>query len=113
MLFCCICSFFQESNFNNTGNFGFGIDEHIDLGIKYDPGIGIYGMNIFVVLGRPGRRVAFKKRKQGTIGTRQRITKQDALKWFQDTFDGTVLPPRKKVLRTKRRGGGKKTKGKK
>jgi large subunit ribosomal protein L11e len=31
-------------NFSATGNFGFGIQEHIDLGIKYDPSIGIYGM---------------------------------------------------------------------
>jgi ribosomal protein L5 len=30
-------------NFSATGNFGFGISEHIDLGIKYDPSTGIYG----------------------------------------------------------------------
>ena len=28
--------------FSSTGNFGFGISEHIDLGIKYDPNTGIY-----------------------------------------------------------------------
>lgn len=33
----------KRSNFSDTGNFGFGIQEHIDLNIKYDPGIGIYG----------------------------------------------------------------------
>jgi hypothetical protein len=33
-------------NFSETGNFGFGIEEHIDLGIKYDPGIGIFGMDL-------------------------------------------------------------------
>jgi len=33
-------------NFSQTGNFGFGIEEHIDLGIKYDPGIGIFGMDL-------------------------------------------------------------------
>merc|ERR1719178_389793 len=26
-----------HKNFSNTGCFGFGIQEHIDLGIKYDP----------------------------------------------------------------------------
>merc|ERR1711890_216115 len=31
----------RNRNFSATGNFGFGIDEHIDLGIKYDPSIGI------------------------------------------------------------------------
>ena len=47
-----------KENFSDTGNFGFGIDEHIDLGIKYDPGIGIFGMDFYVVMGRKGFRVA-------------------------------------------------------
>eukprot|EP01126_Amoeba_proteus_P039124 TRINITY_DN410_c0_g1_i2.p1 TRINITY_DN410_c0_g1~~TRINITY_DN410_c0_g1_i2.p1 ORF type:complete len:203 (-),score=44.05 TRINITY_DN410_c0_g1_i2:41-649(-) len=100
----------HESNFNNTGNFGFGIDEHIDLGIKYDPAVGIYGMDVYVVLGRPGKRTALKKRKMGKIGVQHRVTKAEALKWFHDNYDGTILPPKKKVVRTKRRGGGKKKK---
>ena len=33
----------HKDNFSESGNFGFGIDEHIDLGIKYDPSTGIYG----------------------------------------------------------------------
>merc|ERR1711920_1200020 len=33
----------HRDNFSATGCFGFGIDEHIDLGIKYDPSTGIYG----------------------------------------------------------------------
>lgn len=44
----------RKENFSGTGNFGFGIQEHIDLGIKYDPSIGIYGLDFYVVLGRPG-----------------------------------------------------------
>lgn len=44
----------RRDNFSSTGNFGFGIQEHIDLGIKYDPSIGIYGLDFYVVLGRPG-----------------------------------------------------------
>ena len=35
----------QARNFSENGNFGFGINEHIDLGIKYDPQVGIYGMD--------------------------------------------------------------------
>ncbi len=37
----------KKRNFSETGNFGFGISEHIDLGIKYDPAIGIYGMDFY------------------------------------------------------------------
>lgn len=41
-------------NFSDSGNFGFGIQEHIDLGIKYDPSTGIYGAFCFFGLGREG-----------------------------------------------------------
>lgn len=58
----------KQENFSDTGNFGFGIAEHIDLGIKYDPGIGIYGLDFFVVLGRPGYNVKDRRRKKSVIG---------------------------------------------
>lgn len=47
----------RKRNFSDTGNFGFGIQEHIDLGIKYDPYTGIFGMDFYVILERPGTRV--------------------------------------------------------
>ena len=34
----------HKRNFSATGNFGFGINEHIDLGIKYDPSTGTYSL---------------------------------------------------------------------
>ena len=47
--------------FATIGNFGFGIDEHIDLGIKYDTSTGIFGMDFTIVLKRPGDRVAHRR----------------------------------------------------
>merc|ERR1711993_223660 len=52
----------RKGNFSATGNFGFGIQEHIDLGLKYDPNIGIYGMDFYIVLTRPGTRVSKRRR---------------------------------------------------
>merc|ERR1719152_1012268 len=43
-----------KESFSEAGNFGFGINEHIDLGIKYDPSIGIYGLDFYCVMGRQG-----------------------------------------------------------
>lgn len=80
----------RDGNFNAQGNFGFGIQEHIDLGIKYDPHVGIYGMDFYVVLGRPGRRVAHRRRCPGRIGLHHKLTKKDAIKWFQDTYSGII-----------------------
>jgi large subunit ribosomal protein L11e len=80
-----------QRNFSETGNFGFGISEHIDLGIKYDPTTGIYGMDFFVCLNRPGARVARRKVRQSRVGFNHKVTKEDAIKWFQDKFEGVVL----------------------
>merc|ERR1712077_168656 len=81
----------RKNNFSDTGNFGFGIQEHIDLGIKYDPSIGIYGLDFYVVLGRPGFSVAERRRKTGRIGTPHMLNKDDAMKWFQTKYDGIIL----------------------
>merc|ERR1719329_1897782 len=79
-----------DKNFSSGGNFGFGVDEHIDLGLKYDPSVGIYGMDFYVVLGRPGYRVAERKRKRGRVGSHHRVGKKDAKKWFIKKFQGTI-----------------------
>merc|ERR1712221_44581 len=81
----------KKGNFSATGNFGFGIQEHIDLGIKYDPSIGIYGMDFYVVLARPGYNVAYRRRKKSKVGFKHKITKVEAQKWFQSKYDGILL----------------------
>ena len=81
----------RRRNFSDTGNFGFGIDEHIDLGIKYDPSTGIFGMDFFVVLTRPGKRVSKRKHKKSRVGVSQRITKEDSQQWFQEKLGGALL----------------------
>ena len=81
----------KAGNFSATGNFGFGIQEHIDLGIKYDPSIGIYGMDFFVVLARPGKRVSKRRHTVGSIGVHHRVGKEEATNWFKAKFDGIVL----------------------
>ena len=81
----------QARNFSENGNFGFGINEHIDLGIKYDPQVGIYGMDFYVVLTRPGRRIARRKRCCSKIGNHQLVTKADAINWFKEKYEGIVI----------------------
>merc|ERR1712180_414627 len=81
----------RQGNFSATGNFGFGIAEHIDLGIKYDPSIGIYGMDFYVVLVRPGYNVAYRRRKKSKVGFKHKITKIESQKWFQSKYDGILL----------------------
>jgi large subunit ribosomal protein L11e len=77
-------------NFSDTGNFGFGINEHIDLGVSFDTSTGIFGMDFFVVLERKGKRITKRKRCKNKIGKNQSIKKEDAIRWFQENY-GSVL----------------------
>ena len=74
-----------------TGNFGFGIDEHIDLGLKYDPSTGIYGMDFYVVMKRRGFRVSKRRRCKSKIGKHHLITAEDTMTWFKKKYDGIIL----------------------
>ncbi len=45
-------------SFDPEGNFSFGIQDYTDFpGMKYDPEIGIFGLDVSVSLSRPGKRV--------------------------------------------------------
>ena len=81
----------KRENFSETGNFGFGIEEHIDLGLKYDPNTGIYGMDFYVVMGRPGFRVNRRKKCRRHVGRKHKITKMETMKWFQQKYEGILL----------------------
>ena len=79
------------SKFSNTGTFGFGITEHIDLGLKYDTSIGIFGMDIDVVLKKIGKRVAKRKRNRCKVGNKQKVSKEEAIQWFVREMDGVLI----------------------
>jgi large subunit ribosomal protein L5 len=81
----------KASSFDNYGNISVGIHEHIDIpGTKYNPDIGIFGMDVNVVLIRPGFRIARKSRKSARIGKRHRIGKEEAMEFFRQEFGAGV-----------------------
>jgi len=73
--------------FDNNGNFSLGIKEYIHIpGIKYDPEIGIMGMDVCVTLERPGFRIKRRKVRPKRIGRKHRITKEEAQEWVRKEF---------------------------
>ena len=81
----------KASSFDNYGNISVGIHEHIDIpGTKYNPDIGISGMDVNVVLIRPGFRIARKSRKSARIGKSHRISKEEAMEFFRQEFGAGV-----------------------
>jgi large subunit ribosomal protein L11e len=81
----------RKKNFSDSGNFGFGIDEHIDLGIKYDTNTGIFGMDFYVVLGKVGKRVSERRARSGRVGKFQKVSTDEAKKWFTEKMGGSIL----------------------
>jgi large subunit ribosomal protein L5 len=75
-------------SFDKDGNFAFGIKEHIDIpGTRYDPQMGIIGMDVAVALERAGYRVSRRKRARSKVGTSHRITPEEAREFISKTYD--------------------------
>jgi len=74
----------QKSSFDNYGNISIGIREHIDIpGAKYNPDIGIFGMNVCISLSRPGYRILNKSNPR-KLGKKHRISKYEAIEFFEN-----------------------------
>jgi large subunit ribosomal protein L5 len=72
----------KESQFDVNGNFSFGIHEYINIpGVKYDPDVGILGMDVAVTLERPGFRVRKRRLRPGKMGKSHLIAKEEAIEW--------------------------------
>jgi len=77
----------SENRFDKYGNFSFGIKEHIEIpGVKYEPEIGIFGMDVCVSLTRPGYRVKKRRRKKAKIGSKHILTPEEAMAFVKDTL---------------------------
>ena len=75
----------NEKSFDKTGNFAFGIREYIDIpGFKYDPDIGMLGMDVAVTLNKWGYRITKRKVKRSRIPLKHRITKEDSINYAKE-----------------------------
>jgi len=76
----------HEKNFDMEGNVAFGLTEYIDIPeVKYDPDIGIMGLEVCVTLERPGFRVK-RRRKKTKVGKNHKINKKDAIDFMTNAF---------------------------
>jgi len=77
----------SKRNFDKSGNFGFGVSEHIELpGVKYDPKLGIIGFDVVVSLGRKGYRIKRRKYSKRKVGHAHRVTKEEAIQFMKEKF---------------------------
>jgi large subunit ribosomal protein L5 len=82
----------KASSFDDYGNVGFGITEHVLIpGTRYDPEVGIFGMDVVITLIRPGYRVMRRRRKYTRIPKRHRVTKEEAMEFLKQNFNVAII----------------------
>lgn len=81
----------SENQFDSNGNIAFGIHEYIEIpGVKYDPKIGIMGLEVCITLERPGYRIKRRRLLARRIPTRHRISKIEAIDFMTKKFNTKV-----------------------
>ena len=81
----------SRSQFDESGNVSFGIAEHTEFpGQEYDPNIGIYGLDVTVVLVRPGYRVVKRNAVTRSLPSSHRLDPADAIRFLEANFDVEV-----------------------
>lgn len=78
----------SKSSFDEYGNFSFGIKEHIEIpGTKYKPELGIIGMDVSVVMERPGFRVKRRRRAKSKVGSEHLLSPDEVISFIKEEFN--------------------------
>jgi large subunit ribosomal protein L5 len=79
-------------SFDPEGNLSFGIPDYTDFeGMRYDPEIGIFGMDVSVVIQRPGYRVSQRRIMKRRLPKEHRMTRQEAVEFMRAKFNAEVV----------------------
>ena len=82
----------SKSSFDLHGNFAFGLKEHIEIpGVKYDPEIGIFGMDICVTVNRPGQRIKNRRKEKKSIGESHMLTPDESIAFVKQTLGVEIV----------------------
>ncbi|ABP94281.1 MULTISPECIES: 50S ribosomal protein L5 [Metallosphaera] len=82
----------KASSFDKHGNVSFGIAEHVVIpGTRYDPEVGIFGLDVAITFERPGFRVSRRKRQKSRIPDSVRVRKEEAMKFLTENFGVTIV----------------------
>jgi len=82
----------QMYSFDPEGNLSFGVSDYTDFeGMKYDPDIGIFGMDVCVCIQRPGRRITRRRVMRKKLPRSHRMNRQDAANFMREKFNVEVV----------------------
>ncbi|MFX1233610.1 MAG: 50S ribosomal protein L5 [Promethearchaeota archaeon] len=79
-------------SFDNYGNFGFGITEHISIpSIEYDNLIGIWGLDVGGRIIRPGMRIKYRRQARAKIPKDHYVSKIEAQYFLEKNFGVEIV----------------------
>ena len=82
----------SRSSFDRQGNFAFGIKEHIEIaGVKYEPDVGIFGMDVCVSVNRPGYRVKTRRKQKSHVGAKHLLTPEESVAYIRQTLGVEIV----------------------
>ena len=79
-------------SFDNYGNFGFGITEHISIpGIEYDNEIGIWGLDCVGRVVRPGMRVKSRRKARAKVPKHHYVSREETQYFLKQNFGVEIV----------------------
>jgi large subunit ribosomal protein L5 len=79
-------------SFDQEGNLSFGISDYTDFeGMRYDPEIGIFGMDVCVSIQRPGRRITRRRIMKKKLPKEHRMTRDEAVNFMKEKYNADVV----------------------
>ncbi|MHA1293253.1 MAG: 50S ribosomal protein L5 [Promethearchaeota archaeon] len=81
-----------RQSFDQFGNFGFGVREHITIpGIEYDNLLGIWGLDVCGRIVRPGMRVKYRRARRSKIPKHHYVSREEAQYFLKKNFGVEIV----------------------
>jgi large subunit ribosomal protein L5 len=81
-----------EYAFDNQGNISFGIPDHtLFKNQKYNPDIGIFGMDVCITVEKPGYRIKHRRIQKRKIRHKHIVKKEETKQFLSNTFKLEVV----------------------
>jgi len=81
-----------DYSFDNQGNLQFGISDYTNFeGERYDPEIGVFGMDVCITLEKPGFRIKHRRNLARQVPAEHRVSREEAQSFLSQAFDIEVI----------------------
>ncbi len=81
-----------EWSFDREGNLQYGLPDHTSLeGQRYDPDVGVFGMDVAVTVERPGYRIKRRRLMRRRLPARHRTDREEAIAFLKEKFNLEIV----------------------